>query len=261
MDIVKNPKIDWLGKKWIFLGVSAVLGLVSALSIVAAGRLNLGVDFTGGTLVYVKMKETPDLERIRRALAAAELNAEEVTRFDEPAMNEVRHVLDLLLTAHDPFPAFAVDRRWNAVMMNSSGRLLASLLGVADDEEPNLLKVALHPNGIRRFCLNWDQRAAVLVQRLHRERLARPADDALAEVYEEVMAYPGLPSPSDALLPSGSDLVVPVHYRLGGIEIRLITTITTLGAAYDVTLEELRLEVSYPADAASEAVLRGLAAA
>ena len=90
MDIVKNPKIDWLGKKWIFLGVSAVLGLVSALSILAAGRLNLGVDFTGGTLVYVKMKETPDLERIRRALAAAELNAEEVTRFDEPAMNEVQ---------------------------------------------------------------------------------------------------------------------------------------------------------------------------
>ena len=183
------------------------------------------------------------------------------TGLDEPAMDEVRHVLELLLTAHDPFPAFAVDRRWNAAMMNASGRLLASLLGVADDEEPNLLKVALHPGGMRQFCLNWDQMAAVLVQRLHRERLARPADHALGEVYEEVMAYPGLPSPNDALLPSGSDLVVPVHYRLGGIEIRLITTITTLGAAYDVTLEELRLEVSYPADAASEAVLRGLAAA
>ena len=75
------------------------------------------------------------------------------------------------------------------------------------------------------------------------------------------MSYPGLPSPNDALLPSGSDLLIPIHYRFGDIDVRLISTITTLGAAYDVTLEELRLEVSYPADAASEAVLRGLAGA
>ena len=81
MDIVKNPKIDWLGKKWYFIGVSLFLALVSALSLLAGGGLNLGVDFTGGTLVYVKFKETPDLERIRSTLGQADLGAEEVTRF------------------------------------------------------------------------------------------------------------------------------------------------------------------------------------
>jgi len=90
MDIVKNPKIDWLGKKWIFIGASTLLGLLSAFSLVVGNGLNLGVDFTGGTLVYVKFKDTPDLERIRSTLSQADLGAQEVTRFDEPSANEVQ---------------------------------------------------------------------------------------------------------------------------------------------------------------------------
>jgi len=90
MDIVRNTKIDWLGKKWIFIGLSLVLGVVSLTSIFTRG-LNLGVDFSGGTLVYVKFQETPDLGRIRSLLGdASGLDAEAVTRFDEPSANEVQ---------------------------------------------------------------------------------------------------------------------------------------------------------------------------
>ncbi len=90
MDIVRNPKIDWLGKKWYFIGVSAFFGLLSALSLLVGEGLNLGVDFTGGTLVYVKFMEAPDLKRIRSTLGRADLGAQEVTRFDEPSANEVQ---------------------------------------------------------------------------------------------------------------------------------------------------------------------------
>ncbi|MFH1965599.1 MAG: protein translocase subunit SecF [Acidobacteriota bacterium] len=90
MDIVKNTKIDWLGKKWIFISVSSILGVIGLISIFTGG-LNLGVDFAGGTLVYVKFQDTPDLERIRGLLdGKADLNAEAVTRFDEPSANEVQ---------------------------------------------------------------------------------------------------------------------------------------------------------------------------
>ena len=87
MDIVRDSKVDWIGLKWIFLGVSLLLILVGGLFVLVRG-LNLGVDFTGGTLVYVKFREEPDLERIRRALA--DLQAEEVIRFDELASNQVQ---------------------------------------------------------------------------------------------------------------------------------------------------------------------------
>jgi preprotein translocase subunit SecF len=89
MDIVKNPNVDWLKLKWIFIGISFCLALVGSLSLTLAG-LNLGIDFTGGTLVYVKFREQPQLDRIRAALTGAGLAAQEVIRFDEPSKNEVQ---------------------------------------------------------------------------------------------------------------------------------------------------------------------------
>jgi len=53
-------------------------------------------------------------------------------------------------------------------------------------------------------------------------------------------------------LPSADDLLVPVHYRLGDRDLRLFSTIATIGEAHDVTLEELRLETFFAADAATE---------
>ena len=58
MDIVKNPKVDWLGLKWIFISISLILMVIAGVSVVFGG-LNLGVDFTGGTLVYVEYKQEP----------------------------------------------------------------------------------------------------------------------------------------------------------------------------------------------------------
>ena len=58
------------------------------------------------------------------------------------------------------------------------------------------------------------------------------------------------------MLPDGNDLLVPVHVRLGDLDLRFFTTIATIGAPFDVTLEELRLETLLPADATTEAFLR-----
>ncbi len=96
MDIVKNLKINWLGKKWIFISLSTILGIIGLISILTGG-LKLGVDFTGGTLVYVKFQDAPDLQRIRGMLdGKADLNAESVTRFDDPAANEVQIRLSMV---------------------------------------------------------------------------------------------------------------------------------------------------------------------
>ncbi len=89
MDIVKNPQVDWLGLKWIFISISLILTVIAGVSVMLGG-LNLGVDFTGGTLVYVKFKEEPQLERIREILSDAGLQAEEVIRFDDLSLNEVQ---------------------------------------------------------------------------------------------------------------------------------------------------------------------------
>ena len=89
MDIVKDAKIEWLKFKWIFIATSLLLTAAGVASLLGRG-LNLGIDFTGGTLVYVKFQEVPDIERVRSVLSDAELNAEGVTRFDDPAKNQLQ---------------------------------------------------------------------------------------------------------------------------------------------------------------------------
>ncbi len=89
MDIIRDAKVDWLSYKWVFIGLSLVLLAAGVFSLATRG-LNLGVDFSGGTLVYVKFKETPQLERIRSVLGNSSLQAEGVTRFDELDKNEVQ---------------------------------------------------------------------------------------------------------------------------------------------------------------------------
>ncbi len=89
MEIVKNPNFDWLGKKFVFLGVSFVLVAGGAISLLTSG-LGLSVDFTGGSLVFVKFQETPDLERIRSVMSAEQFRTQGISRFDEPSANQVQ---------------------------------------------------------------------------------------------------------------------------------------------------------------------------
>jgi len=63
-----KTKIDFLGKRNVALGFSAVLILISIISLFARG-LNLGVDFTGGYLIEVGYSQSVELGPVRDALA------------------------------------------------------------------------------------------------------------------------------------------------------------------------------------------------
>lgn len=71
MEFFHNPKIDWLGKKWYFLAFSLVFSIAGIISLAFWHHLNLGVDFKGGTLVYVKFSHEAEADQIRHAMDAA----------------------------------------------------------------------------------------------------------------------------------------------------------------------------------------------
>ncbi len=64
----KTPNYDFMGKRNIAIGISVVLFLLSIASCVFRG-FNLGIDFTGGTLVEVEYAEPAELGAVRKALA------------------------------------------------------------------------------------------------------------------------------------------------------------------------------------------------
>lgn len=181
----------------------------------------------------------------------------------EPALDQVRGVLDRIISAHDPFPAYVVDRRWDLMMTNQSAMALTAL--AVDPEDAaifggNVARLSLHPNGLRRHLVNWDQFGSALLHRLEREVNDRPSDSELEDLLSEIRGYPGISElPARPELPTGQDLLVPLHLRTPDHDLRLFTTIATIGAPYDITLEELRLETLLPADPETESALRQLA--
>ncbi len=118
MEFFREPNIDWLGKKWFFLAFSlifSVAGLVSmshyAGSWKAWDGLPWGVDFRGGTLVYVKFAENPNEDQIRAAMDKAGLHNARIQRYGAPANNEVLVALEQKETSET-----ALDQGKNAII-------------------------------------------------------------------------------------------------------------------------------------------------
>jgi len=78
VELFRNPKIDWLNAKKFFIGITIFLLVMGAIAVQFRG-FNLGVDFTGGTLMTVRFKEQPSLGQIRNALSAAHIDTTKVT--------------------------------------------------------------------------------------------------------------------------------------------------------------------------------------
>ena len=89
MELFHNPRIDWLGKKWYFLGFSLIFSISGLISLFFWHHLPLDVDFRGGTVVRVKFAETPNVDRIRGAANKAGLLDPRITTFGPVNHNEV----------------------------------------------------------------------------------------------------------------------------------------------------------------------------
>jgi len=96
MEIFTQTKIDFLGKTKYFVGVSLCLLAAGAVSLVMKGGPRFGVDFKGGTLVYIKFQEAPRVGEIRQALEADGLQVAALQPFEEAADDhELKVDLDL----------------------------------------------------------------------------------------------------------------------------------------------------------------------
>lgn len=93
MQFFGETNIDFIGRRKAFLGLSAALILAGAASLIMKGGPKLGIDFKGGTLVYVKFQQPPDVEKIRGALTGRGLNVATLQPFDDGS--ELKIDLDL----------------------------------------------------------------------------------------------------------------------------------------------------------------------
>jgi len=177
-----------------------------------------------------------------------------------PELAQVNGALDHMLAQQEPYPAFVVDRRWNLLRANGgAGNMVVFLLGAAPTGAVNLADALVAPDVLRPFIDNWDDVAVHFLRSVQADAVADGTTET-ADLLRRLGAYPGVPPLSRVAPLETYTPVLNIHFRKGATRLSVFTTIATLGTPQDVTLQEIRIECFFPADAASAALFRGWAA-
>jgi transcriptional regulator with XRE-family HTH domain len=225
------------------------------LSFVETGRARPSRDML---LRLAEQLEVPLRERNHLLLAGGYAPVFGQAALDAPEMAGVREALRKVLAGHEPYPAVVVDRSWNLVDANAA---VGVLLGPVDPEllapPANVLRVSLHPDGMASQIVNLGEWRAHLFGRLRRQ-VALTGDTGLAELLDELRAYPCDQPEPEVEVPGPGDVVVPLRLRHGDRELSFLSIMASFGTPMDVTVAELAIESFFPADPATGSVLRDL---
>ncbi|MCE9661613.1 MAG: helix-turn-helix transcriptional regulator [Burkholderiales bacterium] len=203
--------------------------------------------------------DVPLRERNRWLAAAGFAPMFAERRLDDPVLAAALAAIELVLKAHEPWPALAVDRHWTMVAHNAVVPVL--MAGCAPEllQPPvNVLRLSLHPGGLAPRIANLREWRGHLLSRLDRQ-IAASGDAALEGLHEELSRYPVPETDRVASHGTGSDVVIPLVFDSAFGRLSFISTSTVFGMPTDVLLSELALETLLPADAATQAALRGAA--
>jgi transcriptional regulator with XRE-family HTH domain len=169
-------------------------------------------------------------------------------------MQPAREALERILKHHEPYPAIVTDAAWNIVMRNSAAsRIIVAciktdcMLQVAPDSPLNLMRLMFGIDGLRPHILNWNETSSVLVNRLRREAFANPNSPS-AELFRDLRETVELPFEKDFRQDGPFDPILPLELLVGGTHVRLFTMFTIFGTSQDIALQELRIDISFPAD-------------
>jgi transcriptional regulator with XRE-family HTH domain len=210
-------------------------------------------------LVLTESLDVPLRERNRMLEAAGYAHVYRQTPLASEEMAHIRGVLEFILERHKPYGAVVHDRYSNCIMGNgAAAHLVAAIVDpslLAGDV--NYLRIAFHPLGARRCIVNWDEVSRSLLARAERELGSIKDDEVAVRLLEELRGHAGgAGKPAQIARAGPADLLVPIHIETADWELRLFSTLMTLGTAQDVTLQELRIETFFPADDESERTWR-----
>lgn len=209
--------------------------------------------------------DVPLRERNALLVAAGFAGVFRETALGAPELAPVERMLAFLLERYEPFPAYLIDRTWRVLRANRAGVAVfapfASAASIWREDPPNLMRLTLAPDGLRRAIVNFEEVASALIARLAREAALAGGDPSLTALIDELRSLPGLPD--SVRVPDSTRPLPPilaVHLKKSDVDLRFFTMLTTLGTPQDVTLQDLHIESFMPADDATETRMRALTA-
>lgn len=191
-------------------------------------------------------------------------------RFAEPRLEEllagpIGQLLDRMLSHHEPFPMMLLNEQYDLLRANRAASKLLEAFAAEPEAlgtSPNVIDVLFNPRLVRPFVADWERTARTMLSRLHREALNRRPSAQLANLLDQVLAYPDVPvgwrEPDFSVRPEPA---LSIHLERGRLSVALMSTVTVIRSPMNVTLEELQIESFFPLDEESDATCRRLGGA
>jgi preprotein translocase subunit SecF len=89
MELFRDTRFDFLGRKWWFILPSLILTLAGLVSLLVNGGPRYSIDFLGGAVMDVRWEGVPPIERIRAAVSSRLTGVSVVAAHDLTGSNEV----------------------------------------------------------------------------------------------------------------------------------------------------------------------------
>lgn len=168
-------------------------------------------------------------------------------------MQMVSSAMAHMLERHAPYPALVMNANWEIMQLNAPAEFLFMAVGLGKGS--SLLEFITTKGAGPQAIENWGEVGHHLLQRLTAESRAagglRALDKAIAALTADpIIAAYDPPSP----LPP----VISTIYSVGGLRLPMFSTIAQFGGAEDLTITELKIELMFPADEETAALLQNL---
>lgn len=201
--------------------------------------------------------QVPRRARNALLLAAGHAPAYRERPIDDEALAGMRAIVEHVLRGHEPYPALAVDRHWNMVSANDAIAILIEQVSPALLQPPvNVLRIALHPEGLAPQIVNYGEWREHILHRLDMQ-VEASGDAGLAALREELAGYDRQANDNDPAS-AANGIAVPLVLDTVAGRISFVSTVTVFGTPLDITLDELAIEAFFPADKASAELLAKL---
>jgi transcriptional regulator with XRE-family HTH domain len=171
-------------------------------------------------------------------------------------MAQVRAAMGWMIDRHAPYPALILDRLWRIVALNGPAERLFAPAGFA--EGASLLDALADPGVFSQLIENWIEVGHHTALRLKAESARAGGIDALDRAVAALLATPEIAAHQPR---ATGRAILPTVYRMGGQRLAMFSTYAQFGAAEEVALSDMKIELMFPADAEARTLLAGLAGA
>jgi len=186
---------------------------------------------------------------------------------DEASHRVFRDALQQTLDHAEPYPALVLNGHWNMIMANNAALKFfnvfidpfAALAEMGNPDRFQMVRLCLHEKGLLPYIDNWEALVSTFLARARRALLDNPKDPHLPVLIEEITSHPKAPADWRKVWSSHSAPAIEMVMSKDGVQYRLFTMLAHFGAPTDVTLEELSVEMFYPADDNTRVLLQQLA--